>query len=362
MRMTWRQWTGLWKAKGHKIEGMEAALKNREGYSRSSLSKLSKKTQEADPELAAFVWGLETRPRSEGDFELYWRGLASLGVEVPPELLAKLENPPPPRVDAKELADGIAPRLEAVVSKVTGSLDAVLSSVGGKLDALSSSLRGKLEALALTVGNRLDGAETKVETVNKKLDVVNASLEDQDAKLDIIDHKLNKTNDRLDKGTRQLLVAIWGMGVLVAGALFTLAVVLASARSRDVPAPAPATVSAPAAPPVTKVVVNVSSGLVEDAVRAARQAAFNAMPPSFEPVAEDMGEKKVPENWIPQEPFPFQKRAPCDATLYEVEINDGCWVGVLGAKPPCGRLYRYENACYRPIAADPKKPITEPHK
>jgi len=24
--------------------------------------------------------------------------------------------------------------------------------------------------------------------------------------------------------------------------------------------------------------------------------------------------------------------------------------------------YRYENACYRPLAADPKKPVTELHK
>jgi len=49
--------------------------------------------------------------------------------------------------------------------------------------------------------------------------------------------------------------------------------------------------------------------------------------------------------------------APCDAEWGEVAIYGNCWVGVVDVKPPCGRLFRHGDICYRPAAADPKKPI-----
>jgi hypothetical protein len=72
----------------------------------------------------------------------------------------------------------------------------------------------------------------------------------------------------------------------------------------------------------------------------------------------------VPANWgekpldqpIPTWTLPGQKVAPCDAGLSEEGINGNCWVAVAKVKPPCGRLFRQGDTCYRPIAAEPKKP------
>jgi len=70
----------------------------------------------------------------------------------------------------------------------------------------------------------------------------------------------------------------------------------------------------------------------------------------------EMGEK-TREHWIPKEPFPGQKPAKdCNPRLREQPINGGCWVGVIG-DPPCGDLFRHGNVCYRPVAADPAKPV-----
>jgi hypothetical protein len=41
----------------------------------------------------------------------------------------------------------------------------------------------------------------------------------------------------------------------------------------------------------------------------------------------------------------------------EVAINGNCWANQGDVKPPCGRLFRHGDKCYRPVAADPKKPI-----
>jgi hypothetical protein len=67
------------------------------------------------------------------------------------------------------------------------------------------------------------------------------------------------------------------------------------------------------------------------------------------------GEKPLDQP-IPKFTLPGQKVAPCDAGIGEVAINGNCWVALRDVKPPCGRLFRHEDACYRPIAAEPKKP------
>jgi hypothetical protein len=66
------------------------------------------------------------------------------------------------------------------------------------------------------------------------------------------------------------------------------------------------------------------------------------------------GEKPLDQP-IPKFTLPGQKVAPCDAGLFEVAINGNCWTKIGDAKPPCGRLFRQGDACYRPIAAEPKK-------
>ena len=49
---------------------------------------------------------------------------------------------------------------------------------------------------------------------------------------------------------------------------------------------------------------------------------------------------------LPKQPFPSQRRPPCDRG--EREINGGCWI-IVGAeeKPPCGeKMFDYEGRCY----------------
>jgi hypothetical protein len=66
------------------------------------------------------------------------------------------------------------------------------------------------------------------------------------------------------------------------------------------------------------------------------------------------GEKPLDQP-IPVKTLPGQKVAPCDAGLSEEAINGNCWMRSATVKPPCGRLFRQGDACYRPIAAEPKK-------
>ena len=68
--------------------------------------------------------------------------------------------------------------------------------------------------------------------------------------------------------------------------------------------------------------------------------------------------KQVEENWISSSPLPNQKVGHCDAGLGEKAINGSCWAGpFMDIRPPCGRLFRSGDFCYRPVAADPQKPV-----
>jgi hypothetical protein len=78
----------------------------------------------------------------------------------------------------------------------------------------------------------------------------------------------------------------------------------------------------------------------------------------------DLGKKTEEEHWIPNEPASWQKLAKdCKASLAEEPIKGGCWVETK-LRPPCGELFRHGDRCYRPVAADPTKPVglfrTEP--
>lgn len=74
-----------------------------------------------------------------------------------------------------------------------------------------------------------------------------------------------------------------------------------------------------------------------------------------------MGEKVPAEQPIPVKTLPGQKAAPCDSELGEVAINGNCWFASRDVKPPCGRLFRHGDGCYRPIAADPQRPVGAAH-
>jgi hypothetical protein len=73
----------------------------------------------------------------------------------------------------------------------------------------------------------------------------------------------------------------------------------------------------------------------------------------------DLGKKgEEEEQKIPDAPASWQKLAKdCDRSLGEVAINGGCWFASHDVRPPCGKLFRHGDLCYRPVAADPTKPV-----
>jgi len=90
-------------------------------------------------------------------------------------------------------------------------------------------------------------------------------------------------------------------------------------------------------------------------------AAADGSPLWFEPGAlltltDPGGVKRPAEQQVPVKTLPGQKVAPCDAEMGEEAIHGNCWAAQARVKPPCGRLFRHNNECYRPVAADPKKP------
>jgi hypothetical protein len=84
------------------------------------------------------------------------------------------------------------------------------------------------------------------------------------------------------------------------------------------------------------------------------------VPPLLGAVTPQVGAKTI-DNLVPAAPQANQKLPPCLTEAGEVEINGGCYANQGDVKPPCGRyLYRGGDKCYRPIAADPTKPVGAP--
>jgi len=73
-------------------------------------------------------------------------------------------------------------------------------------------------------------------------------------------------------------------------------------------------------------------------------------------LALEWGEKPLDQQ-VPPFTLPGQRVAPCDEGLGEVAITGNCWANMGDMKPPCGRTFRHGDKCYRPIAADPKRPV-----
>jgi hypothetical protein len=66
---------------------------------------------------------------------------------------------------------------------------------------------------------------------------------------------------------------------------------------------------------------------------------------------------KVIADDLPDDPLPWQKRAPCGGGL--VEINGGCWL-LLKMRPPCDEdAYEWKGACYLPILSRAKPRAAE---
>jgi hypothetical protein len=327
--LDWRLWVGLCKSKGYKLEALEEELKDRPGFSRQTLSKLSKRRDPAAPELVALAWGLEVRNGCQDDFELYWRGLASLGVEVPPALAATLSTPPPLRVDW-------TPKLDAIVSTLAGKLDVVASALGGKVDAVAASVRGKLDAFtsAMTamldsnaakldgVSGKLDQVATQVATVAASVATLGATINDVDAKSDVAAHQQARD-------TRRILHSLWGMGGLVS------LVVVVAVRCQ------------PSLTPPSSVNVNIGTGAVEEATK--RQG-DDLTWPFHEPLTGQMGKSKGRP--MPHQPLPGQEVTPCTGSA--VTLYGGCWFKSDRSAPCPPDLFEEGGGCYAPIRALPR--------
>jgi hypothetical protein len=364
--LDWRLWVGLCKSKGYKLEALEAELQDRPGYSRQTLSKLSKRKDPADPELVALAWRLEVRNGCEDDFELYWRGLASLGVEVPPVLAATLSSPPPPRVDW-------TPKLDAIVSTLADKLDAAASALGDKLDALAASVRGRLDAFILAARAMLDSTSAKLDGVSAKLDGVSAKLDGVSAKLDGVSGKLDHVgtevtavaaavarvaatvNDVDAKGdlaayqqardTRRILHSLWGMGGLV-----SLVVIVVVRCQPGLTPPSLVNVNAGTEPhEATRQSASEGSGGRDRGVR-------------FRAGGINLGERKsgrpMPRTrlrWDGQD----QAVAPCEGS--ETELYRLCWKATAHSPPCPSDEFQEGKKCYIPMFEPLKPPASETH-
>jgi hypothetical protein len=303
--------------------------------------------------LVALVWGLETRPHAEKDFELYWRGLAALGIEVPAELLAKFGAAPPPRMDAKEISEGLAPRLDAVVSAIAERLDAVVSALTGKLDTVASSLRGKLDATSSTTASKLDGLEEKAKDAGHQLDRTAAKIGALELDLQKVKARQDTTNARIDDLSRSVLAS----GSLIGLGFLTLAIVQCQhARSSTTAPPAPP-VAAPAPaspPPPIQVVVNIGKDVAEAAVQVQLDHWLKGGGRPFS--EKGMGKRKTGRP-MPRTPLPDQAVKPCEGS--EETLYGSCWFQTNKTAPCPPDQFQEGDKCYVPSMDDPKKPVSE---
>jgi len=217
------------------------------------------------------------------------------------------------------------------------------------------------KAAVAGIAQQLDGLADTVEEIGRDVETVTVLAEGgfedtaeqfdkTHAKIDTLESKVDKTNATLnDTGEKlaSLVSAMWGAGGMIALGLAALAFTpshgsRAASSSAECPSAAP------------RISVNVGSDLVAEAVKA--RLSYEEPEPWMVAASGETGEKLPPERYLPNQPFPGQKKPPCDARLSEEAINGGCWTPIL-RQPPCALLFRYGNTCYRPIATDPKQPV-----
>lgn len=76
-------------------------------------------------------------------------------------------------------------------------------------------------------------------------------------------------------------------------------------------------------------------------------------------IAQDPGRNLLAlDRVVPEKPEEAQKRPPCDPEMGETTINHACYVVVATMKPPCGKLYRWGDACVRPVLVGQRTPNT----
>jgi len=375
----------VWQTKGYGNKEVPPLLHKScphvEGLGESTIRGKVSRDELAPPEVAQFVIErMAARKGKERHTEIVLLGVAALLEQPlpkdskPAEAVRALRAEFPTDEVALKLADALA-KQGGLLDSLRAKLEALLSSLGSavtsKLDALATSLasllamlagvRRTLDALATSLASLLSlltGMRSTLDAVNGKIDtmlgtlgLVAATVDHVDAKGDLAEYARGRESRRVIRETRRVIRAVrrvggsvrWASWVALGGFVAVMLVLLISGRVRWVRHEEPATASVTQPPAPVVVVVNGATGTLVD-LR------------DYLGAIAQFG-KKVEENWIPNQPLPFQKDKDCDPTLGEVSINGGCWVWIAAVKPPCGKLFRHGDACYRPVAADPTKPV-----
>jgi hypothetical protein len=191
-----------------------------------------------------------------------------------------------------------------------------------------------------TVAGKLDALRSKLDTTHAKIDLNGAKLDSHTAKLDTHGGKL----DTLLTEVAAIRAVLKGAVHVTVTVLLLVGLMMAGHQLRAGMSSAE-TASASQVPPVG----NVVNGATSEAAALLRAALGHLL---------DLGKKTEEEHWIPKEPAPWQKLAKdCNPRQGEIALNGGCWVYIYDVKPPCGELFRHGDRCYRPVAADPLKPM-----
>jgi len=304
-----------------------------------SQAKLSKKTIPGskfpiEPEVAAAVQGMETRVGYERQTEIITRGLLALHGD-------------PPIVDVDRLAADLQERLPA--SELALKLvEALEEKSGQRLTRLSqklaersaSELTPKLVEVVEALGEKASQRATSIsqefaeksasEVVPKVVEAVEALEEKASQRATQFFQTLA---EKFGRASGKQVAIIAGSGALVSCLVLVVAPLLAAAAQ-----PGPRVVIVPA-------IVDHSP------------VSLWFEPGSLLAIGDPGGLKRPAEQKVPMSTLPGQRVAPCDAEAGEEAIYGNCWVGVVSVKPPCGRLFRHGDICYRPVAADPKKSV-----
>jgi hypothetical protein len=234
-------------------------------------------------------------------------------------------------------------RLETASARTEALTEEAMGALGGEVEAASARTEEALGAL----GGKVDAASSRTEG---QLNEVAAKVADAGNKLDRTDAKLESVRTQAaqaeKKVTRKLdtLIRVLCANFVGVTALF----ILHCHHSQSAVQPARGATAS----------IGVGQGAAE--VRATAPC-FDDPTPCNDIIDADasgeLGKKEPGENWIPSEPWKWQKPPPCNEGLREKAINGGCWQ-LVGGSPPCGpQLWRKGDSCYRPISAKPKRPV-----
>jgi len=304
----------LWEAKDWKLTGVAAELGEKPDLKRFHIThtKLSKKSRAGrpspiEPEVAAAVEALETRPGCERQVEIVIRGLLALHGVAP------VPAPAPVATRSVQGDEEAAPApVEDVATVLKELRDALPGELVAALEAKASARDGKLvEVLEEKAGAR---ESTLIDTLEERAGAREGRLLRAVAKLGQLTW-------------RHLAIAAGVGGVVVAA---SVAASLAPLLARATP------------PPVQNIFVVGREG--GDPALWAEAESYLAM--------SMWGEKKRPlDQEVPKQTLPRQKVAPCDEGLGQEAIYGNCWAWQGAVKPPCGRLFRHGDKCYAPVGA-----------